>query len=102
MISNILNGFLSLSMTVVNWFLTPIWNLISDIDLGGTTFADMLSSVNLLFTNLSSTLSWVIDATGIPRVLFVLIFGIYLTCITLRISIYVVKMIVKWWDRIIA
>ena len=102
MISNILNGFLSLSMTVVNWFLTPIYNVIDDIDLGGITVADMLSYVNSLFTTISGVMSWVIDATGIPRVLFTLMFGVYLTCITIRLSIYIVKMIVKWWDRIIA
>lgn len=102
MINTLLKGVLDVSMNVLNWFLTPIWNLIDNIDLGGVTLNDCLAQVNNLFTTISSVMSWVIDATGMPRVLFTLMFSIYLICITMRVTIYLVKMIVKWWDRIIA
>lgn len=102
MINTIINGFFSVSMNIMNWFLTPIWNIIDNIDLGGSSVSDLITQVNNLFNLLSNTMSWIIDATGIPRVIFSLMFGVYLTCISMRIAIYIVKMILRWWDKIFA
>lgn len=102
MINTILNGFLDISMNVINWFLTPIWNLIDNINIGGTTVGDMITALSQLLNQMSTTLVWIIDATGLPPALFVLLLSIYISCIVLRFSIYIVKAILRWWDKIIA
>lgn len=102
MINTILNGFFSITMTVLNWFLDPIWNVIDNINIGGTSIADLLNTINNLFDLLTNVMSWIVDATGLPRALFLLMFGIYLVCLTLRATIYIIKMLLRWWDKIIA
>lgn len=102
MINTILNGLVSISINVLDWFLTPIWNLIDNINIGNNTISDMVSSFNNLLTMITDALTWVIDATGIPPSLFLVIFSIYLTSIILRFSIYIVKAVLRWWDKIVA
>ena len=101
MVNALLNGFLTVSMKVLDFFLSPIDTLISQSGLhdGFNTFVNNFQS---LMTTLKGVLPWVIDATGVPKPLFVLIFSVVLGSIGLRLSVLVLKIVVKWWDRIIA
>lgn len=101
MVNTLLNGFLTISMKVLDFFLAPISTMISNSGLhnGFNTFTNNFSS---LMTTLKGVLPWVIDATGIPKPVFILMFGVVLGGIGLRISVFVLKIVVKWWDRIIA
>lgn len=102
MINTLLNGVVSVSITVVNWFLTPIYNFIDTIDLGSGTLTNLVSNFNSFITTATQYLGWVIDATGIPKPLIVIIIGVLGYCIMLRFRVYLFKLILKYWDRIIA
>ena len=102
MINTILSGVISVGISVLDWFLTPVWNLIDNIDIGNNTIGNFVSSLNTLLNTLSGVIVWGIDATGLPSQLVVILFGIYLTSIVLRFSIYIVKAILRWWDKIVA
>ena len=102
MINTLLSGVLTVSMTVVNWVLTPIYNLIDGINFNGTSLSDCVSLFNSFLSTISAVLSWVADATGIPPIMFTFMFGIFTICINLRLSVYIIKLVLKWWDRIVA
>lgn len=101
MVNTILNGFLTVSMKVLDFFLQPISTMISQSGLhdGFNTFVNNFMT---LMNTLKGVLPWVIDATGLPKPLFTLIFAVVLASIGLRLSVLVLKVVVKWWDRIIA
>lgn len=101
MINNILNALFGIVFYILDFFLAPIYDALADVDLGGTTFADAIAQLNDYMLLLRQTLGWVADATGIPGWLFTLMGTFLLTNITARISIYIIKLIVKWWHKII-
>lgn len=102
MVNTLLNGIVSVSITVVNWFLSPIYNLIDNISLGNVNLSDLLSNFNSFISTATTYLNWVIDATGIPKPLIIIMVGVLGGCIMLRIQMYVLKLVLKWWDRIVA
>lgn len=100
MINTILKGFFSIVITLTNYFLQPIYDLIADIDIGGLTIADVLNQMNSYIILLRSGLAWVANATGIPSWLFG-VMGLFLTAnLTLRITVYVIKLILKWYRKL--
>ena len=100
MINTILKGFFSIVITMTNIFLQPIYNLIANIDIGGMTIADVLNQVNGYIVILRGGLSWVANATGLPSWLFG-VMGLFLTAnISVRVSIYVIKLILKWYRKL--
>lgn len=101
MINTLFSGLLTVSMKVLDFFLQPISQLIHNSSLHDG-FNNFTTNFATLMNTLKGVLPWVIDATGLPKPLFVTIFGVFLAGITLRISVLVLKIVVKWWDRIIA
>lgn len=100
MINTLLKGFFSIVITLSNWFLSPIYDLIDDIDIGGMTIADVLTIMNNYIVLLRNGISWVANATGIPSWLFG-VMGLFLTAnLTLRITVYVIKLILKWYRKL--
>lgn len=100
MINTLLKGFFSIVITLTNYFLTPIYNLIANIDLGGFTVADTISQLSAYVSLLQGGLSWVANAIGLPGWLFALM-GLFLIAnITLRVAIYVIKLILKWYRKL--
>lgn len=101
MTNTIFSGLLTISMKVLDFFLQPISQLIHNSSLHDGFNAFTTNFANLMNT-LKGVLPWVIEATGLPKPLFVTIFGVILAGITLRLSIFILKIILTWWDRIIA
>lgn len=102
MISTILSGIIKVAMYSLDFFLAPIYAAISNINLGGTTVDDLLNEFLTVMYNISRVLPWLVDATGIPKPVIRVLLLVFLACLTLRLSVYVIKLIVKWWDRIVA
>lgn len=101
MINTIITGFISISVKILDWFLQPISQYIHNSSLhdGFNTFTNNFAS----FMNIiKGVLPWLIDALCIPKPLFVIIMGVFLAGIVLRLSVLTIKMVVKWWDRIVA
>ena len=100
MINTILKGLFSIVFTIMNTFLSPIYDAVADIDLGGFTVADTISQMNSFLTLIRTTLVWVADATGIPLWLFNIMGLFMLANITLRIVLYVLKLLLKWYRKL--
>lgn len=101
MIDKIILGLLSVSMHVLDWFLAPLSTALSHSDVGRHILAGANQFISLC-NMVDAVMLWVVDLTGIPRPLLTILGGILISCITLRLQCYVLKMVVKWWDRIIA
>lgn len=101
MVNTILSGLISISVKVLDWFLSPINDLIAQSSLHDN-FNNFSNAFMVTMNNIRGVLPWVIDATGIPKPLFTMIFGVFLGGIVLRLSVLTIKLIVKWWDRIVA
>lgn len=101
MINTLFSGFLSVSMKVLDFFLSPISTMIhnSSLHTGFNTFANDYMS---LMSMLKNYLPWCVSITGLPKSMFLLVFGVFLAGITLRLSVFILKIVLKWWDRIIA
>lgn len=102
MINTIISGLTNASISVINFLLTPIYYLIDHIDLGNVNLSDMVTSFNSFVSTATTYVSWLVDALGIPRPLLIVIFAILGQCILLRFQMYTLKLVLKWWDRIIA
>lgn len=100
MINTILKGLFSMIVTMSNFFLQPIYDLIDDIDLGGFTFSDILALMNAYIGLLRNALSWVADATGLPGWLFGLMALFTMANITTRVAVYVIKLLLKWYRKL--
>lgn len=100
MINTILQGLFSIVFTLMNSFLEPIYNVIADIDLGGYTVADTISQMNTFVNLIKNTLVWVADATGLPGWLFNIMGLFMLANISLRIALYVLKLLLKWYRKL--
>lgn len=101
MINTIISGVFRFVINILDFFLQPIEDLIYRAGLGNG-YNTLLNHFNTLMTQLRQILPWVVDATGIPKLLFAVIFGIFLAVLTLKLSIFLLKLILKWWDRIVA
>lgn len=101
MINTVITGLFKFSINVLDFFLSPIENLIYSSGLGNG-YNQLLNHFATLMTNLRSVLPWVIDATGIPKPLFSVLFGIFLAILGLKVGVLILKIVLKWWDRIIA
>lgn len=101
MVNTILSGFLTLGMKVLDFFLSPIENAITHSGLN-TGFNTFVSNFNSLMNVLKGVLPWVIDATGLPKALFKLIFTAFIGGVGVRVGMLVTKLVLKWWDRIVA
>lgn len=100
MINTILQGLFSAFISMANNFLTPIYALVQNIDLGGYTIGDALIQINAYITLLRQSIGWVANATGIPGWLFALM-GLFLTAnLTLRVAVYVIKLLLKWYRKL--
>lgn len=100
MINTILQGLFSAFISMANNFLSPLYDLIDDIDLGGYTIGDALTQLNAYITLLRQSIGWVANATGIPGWLFALM-GLFMVAnITLRIAVYVIKLLLKWYRKL--
>lgn len=100
MIDTIMKGLFSMFIALANNFLSPIYSLIANIDLGGYTIADALTQLNLYITLLRQSIGWVANATGIPGWLFALMGLFMIANLTLRIAVYVIKLLLKWYRKL--
>lgn len=101
MINTLVNGVLSVSIHILDFFLSPIENLIYSSGLGDN-YNSFVNAFMSTMANIRAVLPWVIDATGIPKPIFSMIFTVFLAGIILRLSVFIIKWLVKWWDRIVA
>lgn len=101
MIDKIILGFLNTSMHVIEWFLGPLTRALANTQIG-QRILDASDNFIAVCNMVDSVMLWVVDATGIPRPMLTILGAILFSCITLRFQCYLFKMIVKWWDRIIA
>lgn len=101
MINTILSGVLKMSFHVLDFFLSPIQRALDSAGLGAglTQFSNAFQS---LMNTLKGVLPWVIDATGLPKPIFAVIFATFLAGVGLRIAVFTLKLILKWWDRVVA
>lgn len=100
MVNTLLSGFINIAISLINWFLTPIYNLLDNIDINGFTLQQGLVLVNDYLQQINSVLGWVADATGLPGWLFATLGAFMLVNISLRIAVYAIKLILKWYRKI--
>lgn len=97
MINAIINGIMSLIMTLVNVILAPIDTLITNylpsLDEALTAFSG--------FLNLCGTyIGWCIDFLGIPSQLISLIILYYTFKLTVPLLISAIKTAIKWYNAL--
>lgn len=97
MINAIVNGIMSLIMSLVNVILSPIDLLISQflpgLDNAFTAIASMLNYA-------SQYLGWVIDLTGLSSETISLIVLFYTFKLTVPLLISTIKLAVKWYNAL--
>lgn len=97
MIGKILTGIINLIVSLVSILFTPIDNLISSLlpDL-----SNAFTAVGNFISICVSSIGWVIDAVGIPSELIALIVSYYTFKLTVPLLVYLVKLAIKWYDKI--
>lgn len=97
MINAILQGIMSLIIGLVNIILSPI-DLAIKSALPG--LSDALGAVGALFSFLISGVGYVIDMTGFNSETISLIILFYTFKLTVPIGFHVVKLAIRWYDKL--
>lgn len=97
MIGKLLNGIISLIVGLISLILSPIDLAIQQF-LPGLDSA--LTSVNNLFTLISSSLSWGISTTGLSSDALSLIVLYYTFKLTVPMLFYMIKLALSWYNRL--
>lgn len=102
MINTLLTGVIDVSITFINWFLTPIYNFIDNTSMGNFSLTDLVTNFNSFISTATTYVGWFVDALAIPKPLLIIILGVLGYCVIVRIRVYLFKLILKYWDRIVA
>lgn len=97
MIAIILIGFIKLVVFLVNYILGPIDNIIA------TYLPDLANAINAVgafWTMLLSVIGWCVDATGLSGQTIAVIVIYYVFKLTVPILVYVVKLALKWYRKL--
>ena len=98
MINVIVTGFLNFIILVCNIILLPINAVIEkflpDLDM-------MLSSLKPLFDTASQYLNWVISLSGLSTAAIQFIVLYFTFKLTVPLSVYVIKFVVKWYNALV-
>lgn len=97
MIGALLSGLFGLVISLINLILAPIDALIASLlpDL-----SNALSYVANLFTFVNGVIGYAIDASGLSDISITLIVSYYVFVISGTFSASVVKLALKWYDKL--
>lgn len=97
MINAIINGMMSLIISLVNVILSPIDLLISQFL---PSLDNALNGFASFLTTSSTYIGWVIDFVGIPTELISLIVSFYTFKLTVPLMFSAIKSAIKWYKSL--
>lgn len=97
MIGKILSGIFSLIISLVNVLLAPIDALISS---ALPDLSNALDSISSFFQFINTVIGYAIDASGLSDISIGLIVSYYVFVIGGTFSISVVKLALKWYEKL--
>lgn len=97
MIGALFNALFSLIINLVDLILSPIDAI---IQAAFPNVAQLLTSVNAMFSMVSSGLGWVIGLTCLPPLAFQLLLLYYTFILTVPLAISSIKLVIRWYNAI--
>lgn len=94
MIGKLLNGVLKLVIGLTSTLLAPIDTMIEQ---ALPSLADGLNAVNSMIDWVVGIIGFVVDASGLTSVAILLIIGYWTFSITSTLTLYLVKLALKWY-----
>lgn len=99
MINSLLNGLIEFFKGFLNLILGPIDNLIVQYL---PDFSDMLDYVGNFFNIILGFIPWILSWLHIPAIVLGFVLSYWIAKLTLSFLIHEIKLVVAWWDRIVA
>ena len=97
MIGKLLSGIINLIISLVSTIFAPIDNLITSLV---PNLSSAFTAIGNFIAICISGIGWVIDALGIPSQLVALLVAYYTFKLTVPMLVYVVKLAIKWYDKL--
>lgn len=97
MIGALFNALFSLIINLVDIILLPIDTIIQS---AFPSVAQLLASVNSMFSLVLSGLGWVIGLTCLPPLAFQLLLLYFTFILTVPIAISSIKLVIRWYNAI--
>lgn len=99
MINSFLSGLIEFFKGFLALLLSPIDSIITEYL---PDFADMLSYVGDFFNTILGFIPWILSWLNIPVLVVGFVISYYIAKITISFLVHEIKIIVAWWDRIVA
>lgn len=99
MINSILNGLIEFFTTLLNILLLPLDTAIQTFL---PDFSDVLSLFNDFVDQVLGFFPWILSWFNIPDLVLTLAVGWIIGKISISIAVYTIKLVVAWWDRLVA
>lgn len=97
MIGKILTGIFKLIISLVNVILSPIDTLINN---ALPDVASGINAFNSLINYVINFMAYVVDASGLSSTAINLIILYFTFTLTLPLSVYTIKLAMKWYDKL--
>ena len=97
LLPNLFYSLISLVLSFISLILTPIDLLISRLF---PDLSNILTYIGSLLTLISSGIGWVISLSGLSSVAISLVVSYYTFSITASLSMYVIKLAIKWYHKL--
>lgn len=97
MIKALINGIMSLVISLVNLILAPIDALINSYLPG---LSNAFSYINDFFEYLGNIVPWVISYTGINAIVLNIIIDLIVFILTVPLLVHTIKLAVSWYNKL--
>ena len=97
LLPNLFYSIISLVLSFISLLLIPIDLLISRLF---PDLSNLLTHIGSLLTVISTGIGWAISLTGLSTIAISFIVSYYVFSVTASLSMYVIKLAVKWYNKL--